>query len=562
MCRLRGDCVIVALALLLAAPGSGSTAEEPTVRKYALVVGANQYDHANFRNLDFAENDAQSVADVLAAGGWQVRSLVGNRATLDEVKAALRLVVEKRHRNDVVLVGLAGHGLYFPDDNGSYFCPRDAAPHDPRTMLALTDVYKELAQCGAGAKLLLVDACREESVRGTPKKRGIDTALQAPEGVGVLFSCSPGQFAFESAEYKHGVFFHHVLEGLRGKAKDAESGEVTWDLLRAYVKKQVSRDVARLFPRGKQVPHSVESLAEVPPLLVTSNRSPLPMPAAGWSGKWVLIKRPDVRIRKNVGDDAFTTASTVHYHVVRDQGDWLKVEDFGDGEWLSKTDAVVLDEAVGYFNGQIEKSPKDDRAYAMRATAWRLNGDLVRAVRDLSEAIRLNPDQPSWRQHRALVYEKQNEFAEAIDDYCHALRMVEEKNSAAAAVIAYQIAVLLQQTRQYKAASLSFDDALRHNADLLEACNRHAWLLATCPVAAVRDGNKAVALARKACARSDWKNPASIDTLAAAYAEAGEFEQAVRYQTMALELAGSDADDSFRQRLRLYRERRPYRESE
>lgn len=124
-------------------------------------------------------------------------------------------------------------------------------------MLGIQEVYSELGRCGAGAKLLLVDACREDAVRGV-RRSGVDSVPPAPDGVGVLFSCSKGQFAFEAKELKHGVFFYYVLQALKGEVKN-KRGEVTWDLLRAHVKEHVPDKVKEMFPGGKQIPNGVES---------------------------------------------------------------------------------------------------------------------------------------------------------------------------------------------------------------------------------------------------------------------------------------------------------------
>jgi hypothetical protein len=86
--------------------------------------------------------------------------------------------------------------------------------------------------------------------------------------------------------------------------------------------------------------------------------------------------------------------------------------------------------------------------------------------------------------------------------------------------------------------------------------------LATCPDERQRDGKRAVVMATKACTISGWKDPYLIDTLAAAYAESGDFEAAIRWQTKALEMLSRDeqAVQAGRQRLELYRENKPYRE--
>ena len=86
--------------------------------------------------------------------------------------------------------------------------------------------------------------------------------------------------------------------------------------------------------------------------------------------------------------------------------------------------------------------------------------------------------------------------------------------------------------------------------------NGRAWFRATCPVATYRDGAQAVAAATRACELTGWKEPGLLDTLAAAYAESGDFDSAVKWQAKAIELE-TDAKEKaeFGARLKLYKDK-------
>jgi hypothetical protein len=95
-----------------------------------------------------------------------------------------------------------------------------------------------------------------------------------------------------------------------------------------------------------------------------------------------------------------------------------------------------------------------------------------------------------------------------------------------------------------------------------EACvfNDLAWLLATSENSAIRDGPNAVAYAAKAVAATNRKEPTHLGTLAAAFAEAGQFEQAVKTQQEAIALLLTEAEkNDYRTRLKLYEAKVPYR---
>jgi tetratricopeptide (TPR) repeat protein len=115
---------------------------------------------------------------------------------------------------------------------------------------------------------------------------------------------------------------------------------------------------------------------------------------------------------------------------------------------------------------------------------------------------------------------------------------------------------------QYSNAVVTLQQAILFDSEDAWGYNQLAWMEATCSDSSVRNGQAAVTAATKACELTEWKNWQFIDTLAAAYAEAGDFKRAIQYQERALH-TGHPTDSeqkAMRGRLSLYRESRPYRE--
>jgi serine/threonine protein kinase len=99
----------------------------------------------------------------------------------------------------------------------------------------------------------------------------------------------------------------------------------------------------------------------------------------------------------------------------------------------------------------------------------------------------------------------------------------------------------------------------------LESMRGLAWFQATCPAAEFRNGAEAIKNATKACELTEWKEAMYVDTLAAAYAETGDFESAVKWQKTAISLLTKEDpaewQAEFEERLKLYESGKPYRES-
>ncbi|MFM8892486.1 MAG: tetratricopeptide repeat protein [Planctomycetia bacterium] len=92
--------------------------------------------------------------------------------------------------------------------------------------------------------------------------------------------------------------------------------------------------------------------------------------------------------------------------------------------------------------------------------------------------------------------------------------------------------------------------------------NNLAWLLATSPDDDLRDGKRAVELARKACEVTEWKEPHIISTLAAGYAEAGDFDEARKFSRQAVDADGSppEVKRQLEGELASYEAKKPWRE--
>ena len=231
----------------------------PEGRKVAVLVGVNRYRHSALngnRPLQYAENDVVELRDVLSQAGYTVHLLTGDRATLGNIRAALETARAQTADGGVFLVGLAGHGFQPEKSDSAYFCPydadkrvvadRDDDPWDYESMLPLEVVLGHLKASSAGSRVLMMDACRNDPLAG--RGRGVGTNLKISEipNTAVLLSCSQGQKSFEDKAWGggHGVFFHHVLTGLRGEEESViADGKIDLDLLVAYLKKAVPKQV-------------------------------------------------------------------------------------------------------------------------------------------------------------------------------------------------------------------------------------------------------------------------------------------------------------------------------
>ena len=223
---------------------------------------------------------------------------------------------------------------------------------------------------------------------------------------------------------------------------------------------------------------------------------------------------------------------------------------------LEKHDAAG---ARYYFERTLKMNPNYSGAY-MRL------GDILVGERRFEEAeqqyraaVRVEPNATICHLKLARLLAQKRSVDEAIEHYRVALR-----NRPEIAEAQYQLGQLLNDRHDVGGAIVAFQQAVRVKPDMTDALNDLAWALATQSDSKLRNGPQAVEFATRAAELTHRNAPNVLDTLAAAYAEAGRFDDAVAtlreavQKTQALGLVGGAAD--LQAHLKLYQAKQPYRE--
>lgn len=186
-------------------------------------------------------------------------------------------------------------------------------------------------------------------------------------------------------------------------------------------------------------------------------------------------------------------------------------------------------------------------------------GRRAEAKPHFEEAVRLYPGYLPAQLNLGLVCFELGEKDRALQVLQSYLEQVPDHPAAN-----YFVGQILAARRQPRAARDRFAAALRADPDNPDALNSLAWLLATTPDDAVRNGAEAVRLAQRACELTGQRHPAYLDTLAAAQAEAGRFAEAADLARQAGELLPANAPAGVRAgihaREERYRQGQPWRE--
>lgn len=215
-----------------------------------------------------------------------------------------------------------------------------------------------------------------------------------------------------------------------------------------------------------------------------------------------------------------------------------------------------FEDAMSDLDQTIELRPEYANAWFNRGELHYEAGAFERAIEDYNQAIQLRPEDSAAYNSRGHAYYRLGDYRNAVENYTQAIRR-DGTNAAAYTNRGDAYA----DVGQYAQAARDYRAAIRIDAQLGRAYQSAAWLMATCVDQQYRNAQLAVEAAQRAIELDGEDDYRYLDTLAAAFANAGQFDKAIELQERVLEAVPAEEADRYARRLTLYEEGQPYRDS-
>lgn len=206
--------------------------------------------------------------------------------------------------------------------------------------------------------------------------------------------------------------------------------------------------------------------------------------------------------------------------------------------------------------------PDQEAAIQMRIDVAASQGRFGEAIADLRTLLREDPRDVGMRLHLAGLLRADKRPRQAIEVYTQLLD--DPLNDRAKALVWQGRAEAYLSIGKHKEAVSDYEEAIKFKADDSSLLNNFAWLLATSFDDEVRNAKRSIELGTKACEVTEFKKAHILSTLAAGYAEDGQWEKAIEWSTKAVELGADDDEtgDQLKKELESYKQKKPWREKQ
>lgn len=242
-------------------------------KRWALIIGIDQYDDRQVTPLRGAANDASALADAFVAYAGFPRDQVillasdqpaERRPTLGNILVRLSNLTRLVPKDGLLLIAFAGHGV--ERDGHAFLLPSDAKMADnirvlQATALSLDSLKDWIREIGVKQVLMLIDACRNDPTAGRGDEPNLmtkdfhqnfnfDARNKDVVAFATIYATAVGQRAYEYSEKRHGYFTWAIVEALKGGAANPK-GEVTLQSMVNFVQETVPRRIAIDLGTGK-----------------------------------------------------------------------------------------------------------------------------------------------------------------------------------------------------------------------------------------------------------------------------------------------------------------------
>ncbi len=204
---------------------------------------------------------------------------------------------------------------------------------------------------------------------------------------------------------------------------------------------------------------------------------------------------------------------------------------------------------------ELSVDPNDAGALYRMGLSLAMLGDKKKAMTSFERAAEIDPNDVRVQNNLGVLLHERGDVDAARAWFEKALQIRPENEE-----VLRNLGFLLQSQGNTSEAIQYFLRALDVDPDAMDIANNMAWIMATTHDPTYRNGKEAIRWAQRVNKSTDHHKPEYLDTLAAAYAQAGRFAEAIHWQTQAIERIPADLKEDYQQRLETYQRRKPYRD--
>lgn len=249
-------------------------------KRYAILIGINEYESKYWNALKKARNDAEQVGIKLKDLGKFNVTIMTDRPELkgsrlfpsrENIINRISEKIQTLSPEDTLLIFFSGHGFSNRNDD-NFLVAQDADRDEENKSVSVNFIQEEIKKKYIKKSLIILDACRNAAVsgKGDPKNGSFDDVLAQKKfsdaNIGaVYFSTSQNKMSYEHPDSEFGVFTHFMLKALEGKDEIIDkdrNGGVSFGELVDYVGSAIEEYSKNLTEKEKQMPRTDRYMKE------------------------------------------------------------------------------------------------------------------------------------------------------------------------------------------------------------------------------------------------------------------------------------------------------------